>query len=963
MARLVVKSSFVAPSSSGGAAHLSNYVGYIATREGVELNDAPGDTPAPNRPYQEISHRTDLPPTEKQEQLIRQLIRDFPDSRESLEYEDYIARPSMASASEFISRAEEDHFFEITDREGYIQYLATRPGAERDGSHGLWSASDEPPDLDEVAYRVSHHDGNVWTHIISLRREDAAKTGMENAASWRELIKSQAGTIAQAMGIPPADLRWYAAFHNESHHPHIHMVAYSAGRAPFLGKEGLQEIKSGLAGEIFREELMETYQAQTEYRDDLTSQWREMLTSGDGLPQVETQLRELARFLSAYKGKAVYGYLPRPQRELVNHIVDELGQTPRIRNLYADWYAQRDKITGIYRGEAEKRLPLSQNTTFKPLKNAVIQTAVDLAVGLDWAIPDGTGLDDAAASTWGVPELPELPDEPEPAVSPLTTPEEWMEKYPYPGERDVPEPAVPPQTAPEEWSENAPATGKQDAPEPSPPESPVEEKKKGWWTGAYRNARLLLYGSPGQEPMPKEAFVAMREEAATGNPLAQHDLGHMLLQGIGTQVDPAAAEEQFRKALAGFTREANRDRPAYWQYRIGKMYAMGYGVDQDYTQSAGWYQKSVDLGNPFAAYALAGQYSRGHGVDLSYEQAFHLYEMAANDEKSPSPYAKWELAKMCGQGLGTTIDADAAAAWYTGAYEGFQALERHQLDDKLVYRLGYMEYRGLGTEQDIPAAIKHFERAAKLGNPSASYHLAKIYLAGEEAQKDVPKAVELLEKLKEDAFYAPQAAYHLAKLYLEDAEIPDIKKGISNLEFAVERDNPYAAYKLARILAAGEPVAKDVPKAVELLEKLKENETLAPLAACLLGKLQTSDPAVLDIAQGMKNLEFAAARGNHFAAYSLGRIYYFGHGDFQDRELGLKYLRDAASQGNEFAAQTLEHIEKLEHHQQAAAALGLLRLFERSMRAKLRQQPKRAPDPHQRRKELEKKQAQGMKMG
>ena len=1097
MARLVVKSSFVSPTVQGRVAHLLNLVGYIATREGVELNE----TPDPNNPSQdEWKRRTDLPPTEKQERLIRQLLEDFPDCKESLEYEDYLTAPSMATASEFISRTSEDRFFEMSSREGYIQYLATRPGAERDGQHGLWGPSDEPLDLDETAYHVAHHNGNVWTHIISLRREDAIETGMENAESWRELVRSQAGTIAEAMGIPLTDLRWYAAFHNESHHPHIHMVAYSVGAEPYLGKKGLQQIKSGLANEIFREELLETFQAQTQYRDDLTNQWRSMLAEGADLHQVEVQIQELAKFLSCYKGKAVYGYLPGQQRELVNRIVDTLGKNPRIQSLYDDWYTQRDKITGIYKGMPEERLPLSENKTFKALKNAVIKTAAEIVTGAA-SIRALSSLDtlsyDAIDTAWALPDPPEDPDPPEPL---LKTPEEWLERYPYPGQHDIPDSPIPQedlespeplQAIPDEWLERYPYPGQHDVPDyldpledpvnsgameqastefpeqqyervaSAPPEDPagfgelehvsiehsslpfdtgfhtaVEEKKNGWWTENYKYARRLLYGSSDQDPNPEAAFTAMRVESATGNPLAQHDLGRMLLQGIGTTADPEAAAVQFKKALVGFKQEAQGDRPAYWQYRTGKMYAMGYGTDQDFAQAAEWYQKAVGLDNPFAAYALAGLHYRGQGVELDYEKAYRLYEIAANDEKNSSPYAKWELAKMSERGIGTVLDPETAATWYTGAYEGFKALESRQIDDKLAYRLGYMEYKGLGTVQDIPAAMKHFERAAQLGNPSASYYLAKIYLSGETIPRDIPKAVELLDGLKENEFYAPQAAYHLGRLYLEEPDVLDIGKGISNLEFAAQQDNPYAAYKLARILSTGELVAKDVPRAVELLEGLKANETFAAQAAFQLGKLyleepdvldigkgisnlefaaerdnpyaayklarilstgelvskdvpravellkglkgneaftaqaafhlgklQLSEPAVWDAAQGVNNLKFAAGKGNHFAAYALGRVYFFGQGEYHDRELGLKYLHSAANQGNEYASKTLEQIQHQEIRQEVFAALGLLRLFERSLKPKHHQQQKLPTDLRQRQKELEKKQAQGMQIG
>lgn len=961
MARLVIKSSFVSPSVQGRMAHLLNYVWYIATREGVELNEMP----EAEHLYQEWNQRTDLPPTVKQERLIRQLLEDFPDSRDSLEYEDYLAAPSMASASEFISRVSEDQFFEISSREGYIQYIATRPGADRDGNHGLWGATDEPLDLDESAYHVSHHNGNVWTHIISLRREDAVKTGMESAESWRGLVRSQTETFAQAMGIPATDLRWYAAFHNESHHPHIHLVAYSVGAEPYLGKKGLQEIKSGLAKEIFREELLETYQAQTQHRDELTNQWRDMLAEGDGLSQVEAQLLDLTQFLSHYKGKAVYGYLPGRQRELVNSIVDTLGKNQRIQSLYDDWYAQRDKITGIYKGEPEERVPLSQNKAFKPLKNAVIKTAIEMAAGLAEPSLDDAEPDNTTVLDWIMPELQETQ---EPSAPLLTTREEWLEHYSYPGPHDIPDEAISPntpadtETLSEAYTEASvqqlvvPALG-----------APVEEKKKGWWTENYKYARQLLYGSPDSDPAPEEAFAAMQAEAAAGNSLAQHDLGRMLLQGIGTEIDPEAAAVQFQKALAGFKQEAQGNRPAYWQYRIGKMYAMGYGVDQNFSQAAQWYQKAVTQDNPFAAYALAGLHYRGQGVELDYEKAYHLYEMAANDEKNPSPYAKWELAKMSEQGVSVAPDLETATTWYTGAYAGFKDLESRQTDDKLAYRLGYMEYKGLGTVQDVPAAVKHFERAAQLGNPSASYYLAKIHLSGEAVPKDVSKAVELLESLKENEFYAPQATYHLGRLYLEEPDVLDLDKGISNLGLAAQQGNPYAAYKLARILSEGTLVAKDAHRAVELLEGLKDNETFGTQAAFHLGKLQISEPEVWDIDQGIVNLKFAAAEGNHFASYTLGRFYYFGQSEYRDRELGLKYLRSAAEQGNEYAVQTLDRIQvqeaKHEVKQEVTAVLGLLRLFERSLKSKRQQQQKSPTDLHQLQKEQEKKQAQGMKIG
>lgn len=180
--------------------------------------------------------------TKEQQKLIEELVRDFPETKDSFEYRDYISKPSKGTASEFISRAIDDNVDLIGKRENYVEYIAKRPRAERRGSHGLFTDADVPINLSKVAEEVANHDGNVWTHIISLRREDAARLGYDNAYAWRNLLRSQAETIAENMKIPLTDLRWYAAYHDESYHPHVHMVVYSAGKEPYLTKLGIEGI-------------------------------------------------------------------------------------------------------------------------------------------------------------------------------------------------------------------------------------------------------------------------------------------------------------------------------------------------------------------------------------------------------------------------------------------------------------------------------------------------------------------------------------------------------------------------------------------------------------------------------------------------------------------------------------------------------------------------------------------------
>ena len=229
MVKLILKSPYI--KSTGGA---SGYLKYIATRERVEI--VPDDRPA----------------TRKQEQLIAKLVKDFPDAKTLYEYEGYMAKPTKVNASAFITLALESNWDSVIQSEQYMKYIATRPRAERLGSHGLFS-DDDTVSLDKAMTELKNYTGNVWTHIISLKREDAVRLGYDNASTWRDLLRANRNQIADAMKIHPNDFRWYAAFHDEGDHPHIHMMAWSAkaGQA-YLSKDGIRQIKSTLTNHIFQ---------------------------------------------------------------------------------------------------------------------------------------------------------------------------------------------------------------------------------------------------------------------------------------------------------------------------------------------------------------------------------------------------------------------------------------------------------------------------------------------------------------------------------------------------------------------------------------------------------------------------------------------------------------------------------------------------------------------------------------
>ena len=328
-----------------------------------------------------------LPATQKQIELVEQLLRDFPSSRRLFEHEDFRAAPTRGNASEFITRAIEDNYEQIAQKENYVDYIANRPRVQKVGAHGLFTASDEPLVLSKVADEVANHPGVVWLPIISLTREDAARLGYDNAERWRESLSQMIPPMAKAMKIPLDQFRWYAAFHDEGHHPHIHMVCYSAdGKSGFLTKQGIADIKSKLAKNIFDQDLIAIYQRQTQRRDELTEDAEEVMArlvtemqSGTLENQRVGQLMtELAQRLRNTSGKKQYGYLSPPLKSLVDKIVDELEQDPRIAAAYDLWYREREEVLRTYKDDLPDRVPLSRQKEFKRIKNIIIGEAAKL---------------------------------------------------------------------------------------------------------------------------------------------------------------------------------------------------------------------------------------------------------------------------------------------------------------------------------------------------------------------------------------------------------------------------------------------------------------------------------------------------------------------------------------------------------------------------------------------------------
>ena len=357
MARLIQKTGFISCKSAGG------YMKYIATREGVEVLTGKG------------------PATEKQKEMVTKLLKDFPDIRDSFEYEDYKQAPTLHTASALISAALDTHIQNLQSENGYLKYIATRPGAEKHGAHGLFGRQ-ENTDLAAAMHDLTAHDDNVWTIIYSLHREDAERLGHNNAAAWRKLLVSQQNKFAEAFHVPASALHWYAAYHDADMHPHIHMMIWTDQKT-VLKRDAVVKLRSAMTNSIFQAELENLYIRKDAAYKDVTEAARESMRQivdqvehiAEPPLSIQQKLLELANELASVSGKKQYGYLKKPLKELVDSIVDELETMPEVAAYYSVWNGLRDTLEGYYKNRPRQHNPLSQQKEFRAIKNAIIQEA------------------------------------------------------------------------------------------------------------------------------------------------------------------------------------------------------------------------------------------------------------------------------------------------------------------------------------------------------------------------------------------------------------------------------------------------------------------------------------------------------------------------------------------------------------------------------------------------------------
>ena len=560
MAKLVQKSGYI---KSGKA---SGYMRYIATREGVE----------------KLAGNSAV--TKGQRELIQKLLHDFPDAVDLFEYEDYCKTPTLGTASAFISMALDANLHEIDSESGYMQYIATRPRVQKHGGHGLFSSA-TAVDLASAISELEAHEGNVWTIIYSLRREDTDRLEYDNADAWRALLMENAPTLAKSMKISLENFHWYAAFHDEGHHPHIHMMVWSDDpKEGFLTKDGIAAMHSKLTNAIFRDEMQQIYERKDAAYSDLVeaaqNAMREMISRMQhqicDSPIIEDNMRQLVQALETTTGKKQYGYLKKPLKQLIDTIVDALAELPEVSECYEVWNQIHEELNECYGHSTPwERLPLSQRKEFRKIKNDIIREAENIRLGLPTF------------------EDERMQDEPEPESQ-----KEEHQSY-----------------------------------------SVYEQAQR------YRAAKAVLQDIYALDAEHADAVKALEQLWEEGYTVAAHQLGKFYRDDLSTLRDHEKAEQWFRhSAEAGndfseyalgkllltqkrtveameWLGKAADHGSQFARYRLGKIYLTGESVPKDVAKALAYLTASADQGNQFAQYTLGKLYLLGRDVPPDREQA------------------------------------------------------------------------------------------------------------------------------------------------------------------------------------------------------------------------------------------------------------------------------------------------------------------------------------------------------
>ena len=912
----------------------ADLVHYVGTRESVSLNN--------NDTSLMIGESTD-----RQKETLQALMNKCKDYENTHEYKDYIANPTKANASELITRLSE---MILLDNEIYldeavsdlVSYVGTRPSVdiEKNQQHGLFSSEDNV-DLEKAMEELSNHKGRIWTHVISLRREDADRLGYSSQAPWKQLVRSEIDTIAKANNIKLENLRWYAGMHNTGHHPHIHLFIYSNDpKEGYINADGIKKIKSKFANEIFKDDFKHSFVNQTEYRNQIKDEMSQLvdkinqnpLSQYDNatLDYLQNSMYTLANKMPD-TGKYYYKYQPKEVKELVDDILKALTEkSPDMSRLYDMWCIEQEKILGTYNESPEYKTPIEQNDNFKFLKNSLLKKARELQaeisdkdiqadIVIDYEVEE-TNISNNIDDDFEIEETNILND-----IDDNFETEETISDNDQPDfEENVDE--ILDEVTDEQLSDdkNADFTADKELLMPdfllADDFAKLEHNALSDPKASYELGLQYLYGN-SKHNIQKSYELAQRYlviSANQSNAYANYELGKIYYNGVGVEADTEISNNYFLKAHDLLLSELPNEMFESLNYNIpipnidydtckslytlGTMYYKGLGVPQDYQKAEMYFSASQEK-IPYSKIYLGNISMYGLGKDIDYERAKEYYtEAMTSRSEFTQAQASYKIALMYEKGLGTNVDYDLAFRNYFNSATKADLADAHYKMGQLLETEKF-KTNDIGKEQAngcYQKALELYLKAEKeMENKSTELTIGTMYAKGQGVEQNEDKAVEWLTKsAKKDNAIAYQK---LGAIYAdENSKYFDINKAVKCLEQSAKIGNHFANYQLGKIYSDPDGKFYDLSKAVSNLQISAEQGN--HFANYKLGKIYADkDSQFYDLNKAIPNLQMSAQQGNHFANYQLGKIFADKDSQFYDLNKAISNLQMSAEQGNHFA--------------------------------------------------------------
>lgn len=920
------------------AAGLVNYVG---TRETVALNI--------DKEY------SDYKASFKQQKLINELIEEFPEVKDTHEYRDFLEDKTIKTASEFISRATELATMEhLTLGNGTIpkdevsnlvEYVANRPGVVKVGNHGLFGAEGNA-NLKEAMDNIANHQGNIWTHVISLRREDANRLGFDSQSPWQELIKKHIDVIASNSKISLNNIQWYAGMHNTGHHPHIHLFIYSKNpKEGFINKAGLEQIKSSFAHDIFADDLKEIYSQKTEYRNQLKTKAEEILEEITDNPKgqySENNLKELCNKLERLsdnlpdKGKLVYGFQSNKIKKQIDDILQIMVEkSPDLSKLYGEWCKEQLTIESTYINNPNKEYPIAENDEFRSLKNRILDEAKNIKQKSE-PQPEKTMVE-----VFNIENQNNKTDSYEISNCPPTYTDYTAEAI-YTFEN---------KTSDDNWNENFEQLKYR-----------AEDVENRTAEDCYRLAKCYLHGKDtAADTYKSQMWFGIA--AGKGHSMAKYEIGKMYLYGNKIEQDIKLGNEYCKEAYYGLGLSLNDTRlfydikdnnsmletelvinddntfseqevpkqyktenkyGAYSQYICGLICLKGEGVEQDYTKAEKWFENAAQNGYALAYYYLGNMAYYGLGQEQNYYKALDMYLLAA--DKNNAPAISYRIGSMYEQANGTEINLFGAVSWYKKAADDNHSYAQYKLgelygDEKNTF------YNTETSHSYYSQALNQFQKDyAEEPQPSTAYRIGSMYEQGNGTEINLFEAVSWYERAADDNH--SYAQYKLGELYGDEKTVMYnpyksqmyYSKALENFKAEYAKDpNEQTAYRLASMYEFGKGTTKNYFKAIEWYEKAAEKNHA--YAQCKLGDIYNNkdfggyNPEIASQYYRKSLNTFTAdfaQNPDSNIALKIGAFYHYGKGLERDLVEAEKWYTKALNMGNENAGEQLQKLKQSE---------------------------------------------------